>query len=1402
MVLSKKFQHANYNENMRVKYVLLLITNLFLGTALVSAAWQLPQFFTDNMVIQRDQPVKIRGWADAGEQIDVRFNGRHARTLANASGNWEVILPPMHYGGPFTLFIKGRTNSVELKNVLIGDVWICSGQSNMEMPLADWGKIKDYESEIAAANYPFIRLLTVEKATSFTPEKDIKGGRWQSCNAATIPNFSAVAYFFGRQLYKELKIPIGLINATWGGTNIQAWTSWDAMQRQPGYEQLDASGFPALEASWEKNRALYQKALERDPGMHEQWFLPQTTTTAWQPVTLPVNFEEPPLGDIDGIVWFRKTVVLTAKQAAQKAVLHLGVMDDYDETYVNGQKAGTTNDWYTARNYSIGEGMLKAGENTIVIKLKDNSGGGGFVSTASDLYFETADGNISLAGEWLFRPAVTTAQFNIKEKGPNTLPSQLYNAMIAPLTPYAMKGVIWYQGEANTAAPDQYRTLFPALIQDWRSKWSSNFPFYWAQLANYRQAVDTPSESKWAMLREAQHNTLSLPATGEAITIDIGEAADIHPKNKQDVGYRLALIALHNTYQKPVQSSGPAFTHMQIKKGKAILSFSNTGKGLEAKGGGPLKGFAIAGKTGGFVWAKATIQNNTVIVESDKVPFPVAVRYAWADNPAGCNLYNKNGLPASPFRTDMPEQQKQLTGYVNPFIGTGAVNGSSLSGNNFPGATVPFGMVQLSPDTREAPDWDMASGYNYNDSVITGFSHTHLSGTGVAELFDMLVMPANESIKLVNNGVANKYHSGFRHQQELARPGYYKVHLATPNIQAEMTATAHAGFHRYTYPSGSKTSLLVDLDHSLNKQAWNTRIIGSQIKLVDERTIEGYRIITGWARMRKVYFRAEFSHPIVQYSISNGNTVYYNTPLVNGNNIRAAFDFNTHGDSILLVKLALSAVSTENARRNLQQEIPAWNFNAIAEAAENLWEKELSKIRITGSDEQKTIFYTALYHAQIQPNIMSDVNGEYTTTDFTTGHSRQNVYSTFSLWDTYRAAHPLYTLLQPEKTAAFVNSLLQHYDSYGYLPIWQLWGQENYCMIGNHAIPVITDAILKNIKGIDAARTYNAVCHSSLIAHPGSPFQLWEQYGYIPENKQSQSVSITLEMAYDDWCVAQLALRLGKQKDYEHFIQRSEYYHNLYNKKTGFFQAKNDSGQWILPFDPLQYGSNGGHPFTEGNAWQYCWYVPHNLPSLIQLHGGDKAFIAKLDTFFRLNDKPLAVNNNASGFIGQYAHGNEPSHHITYLYNYAGEPWKTQYYVSKVRNEQYNTSSAGYPGNEDCGQLSAWYIFSALGFYPVNPAGGIYAIGSPAFEKAALDLPDGKQFIITARNLSADNIYIQSAQLNNKPYTRSYITHQDITKGGHLEFTMGAIPQLKWGTALKDRPANPVLSNSFNTTNQ
>ena len=717
------------------------------------------------------------------------------------------------------------------------------------------------------------------------------------------------------------------------------------------------------------------------------------------------------------------------------------------------------------------------------------------------------------------------------------------------------------------------------------------------------------------------------------------------------------------------------------------------------------------------------------------------------------------------------------TKYVNPFIGTQTDDTGALSGSTFPGPTMPQGMVQLAPETEQYVTWDPCCGYDYNRDSIFGFTHTHLSGTGCTDLIDISLMPTTKKVtpEMLRKGI---FALPFTHEREAASPGYYMVDLlGGEDIRVELSATVHAGIHRYTFPKGKDQTVILDLDRMTYRgDAYYTgrrayQIIQSQIRVVDEKTIEGFRVLTGWAKLRKVYFRAEFSRPIASRIMMDGGRSVGKSDVINGRTLRAALSFDSSKGDDLMVKVAISAVDNDGARKNMKAEAQSWDFGYYTKAAHDAWQKELATIDIEGTDDQKTIFYTGLYHVLMQPNTMSDVDGRYMDTNFEIKQmpAGQAYHSTFSLWDTFRAAHPLYTLLYPEVAAQFVRDMILHHDTYGYLPIWDLWGQDNYCMIGNHAIPVVADAILSELPGIDVESAYKAMVESSTRTHLNSPFEVWEQYGYMPQNLQNVSVSITMEQAFDDWCVAAVAKKLGKTEDYERFIKRSEFYRNLFNPATGFFQPKDDKGNWIEPFDPLSYENPC---FVEGNAWQYMWFVPHNPQGLIDLFGGVKPFIKKLDENFTLTETSGEINGNASAFIGQYAHGNEPSHHTVYLYNFAGQPWRTQELVEQVRSSFYNPTPCGYAGNDDCGQMSAWYIFSALGFYPFNAGAAEYVIGTPLFSRAVMHLPNGKELVINAPRKSEKAIYVKGVKLNGKKITDWKLTHQQIMEGGSLDFTM------------------------------
>ena len=722
--------------------------------------------------------------------------------------------------------------------------------------------------------------------------------------------------------------------------------------------------------------------------------------------------------------------------------------------------------------------------------------------------------------------------------------------------------------------------------------------------------------------------------------------------------------------------------------------------------------------------------------------------------------------------------QARHVDYVNPFIGTAPTDG--LLGNTFPGPTLPFGFVQLSPDTRDAPNWDCASGYHYADKQIIGFSHTRLSGTGAADFIDILLMPNTFAPARSKADHGNWIPSAFSHDTETARPGYYSVHLDDYNVFAELSATTRCGIHRYTFKGEGEQSLLIDLDHSAQKGDWNRRVIQSQLRIVSPTIIEGHRLITGWAKFRKVYFHMELSRPLDLSRIER--------PTINGDFIRENLPLVPSAEP-LVVKVALSPVSQQSARRNMEVEATSWDFDHYTHSAADVWEKALSIIDIEAPDTVKRTFYTALYHSLTQPNVISDVDGRYIATDYSEATQQARpTFSTFSIWDTYRAIHPLYNIICPERNADFIESMLDHYDTYGYLPVWDIWGQDNYCMIGNHAIPIIVDAVMKgtypsfnenenedeseNERRRAIERAYEACRTSSLLVHMNSPFDVWEEYGFMPEDRQTQSVSITLEMAFDDWCVARLARYLGHDVDAGRFEHRAGFFRNVWNADHCFFWGRTSDDAWLAPFDPLRYGANGGNPFTEGNAWQWRWYVPHNIPALIDLFGGREAMERELDTFFSLTDNSNEKNSNASGFVGQYIQGNEPDHHVPYLYNHLGHPEKTQAMLHHIMTTLYDDTPSGISGNDDCGEMSAWYIFSALGFYPVNPCSDEYSIGTPLVDHAVIHLPKGHDFTIDVKRKTSGQHLIKSMRLNGRPHKTYVLPYESLKEGGTLEFIM------------------------------
>ncbi|MFW5751710.1 MAG: GH92 family glycosyl hydrolase [bacterium] len=704
------------------------------------------------------------------------------------------------------------------------------------------------------------------------------------------------------------------------------------------------------------------------------------------------------------------------------------------------------------------------------------------------------------------------------------------------------------------------------------------------------------------------------------------------------------------------------------------------------------------------------------------------------------------------------------TEYVNPFIGTDG------HGHTFPGAALPFSMVQLSPDTHNE-GWDWCSGYHYSDSSVMGFSHTHLSGTGRGDLMDILFMPTvGDEIFLTPGSRENPdsgYRSRFSHDQEQAEPGYYSVSLLDYDIDVDLTITRRAGFHRYKSNRDSVINLIIDLDHGrADDTTLTTRLIW-----VNDSTVAGMRESKGWGEpgeehfiQHKVYFFAEFSHPVQDIIVDGGTQIDENT--WGGDSITSALSFNLKDDSVLLAKVGISPVDIEGAKRNLGAEIPHWDFSKTKNEAKAVWEENLSLFHVSDHNtDNKETFYTALYHAFLAPYLYMDVDNRYPGMD---GDIHEAIgftnYTLFSLWDTFRALHPLLTITHPELVNDFINSMLAHYDQYGLLPEWSLATSETFTMIGYHAVPVILDAYQKGIDGFNKRKAFTAMKQSANSDIWGRNY--YREYGYVPYDKADKSVSKTLEYAFDDWCIMKMAELMESPKDIEKFRQRSMSYKNLFDEEINFMRGKNAEGQWREDFDPF-FATHDYYDFIEGNAWQYTWFVPHDISGLISLFDGEKAFNAKLDSLFTVDSKLSGydIPPDISGLIGQYAHGNEPSHHIAYLFNYSGEPEKTRKYVSHIRDRFYNNTPNGICGNEDCGQLSAWYIFSALGFYPVNPVSGAYDLGVPLFNEVSIDIPNGNTFTVRANDKNGGKWTLNKEEINDYQ-----INHQDITEGGLLEF--------------------------------
>ena len=739
---------------------------------------------------------------------------------------------------------------------------------------------------------------------------------------------------------------------------------------------------------------------------------------------------------------------------------------------------------------------------------------------------------------------------------------------------------------------------------------------------------------------------------------------------------------------------------------------------------------------------------------------------------------------------------------VDPFIGTGG------EGHAFPGAVVPFGMIQLSPDTRIQPRkqaYGWAAGYRHDDTSIVGFSHTHFSGTGHSDLGDVLVMPVSGEVRLDRGDAdvpGSEYTSRFRHDSEQAEPGYYAVTLEDYGVRAELTASARVGMHRYRFPKGKPAHLLVDLRTSMYD--YPGKVLWSRLRLRDDGTVTGFRETRGWAPGRQVYVAIRFSEPLASHGFhdTEQDVAYKGFPppsesdptlraQIEGRQLIASFDFGDDLTRPLMVKVAISPVSEESAIANLDAEVPGWDFDKVRADARATWEDALAVVDVDASEPMRRSFYTALYHAFMGPSLFMDSDGRYRGPDNAIHQaSGYTHYSTFSLWDTYRALHPLLTLVQPaQRNGDIVNSLLasRRESPYGVLPVWAFHGLETWCMIGYHAVPVIADAYMKGIRGFDADEALEAMVASATY-RPYDGIGQYMDLGYVPIDEEGEAASKTLEYAYDDWTIARMARAMGRTDVEATFTMRAGNWRNAYDSGTGFMRARKRDGSFREPFDPAASGY--GSDYTEGNAWQYSWYVPQDVAGLARAHGGEAALLAQLDEVFdaRIDPSIFVHMEDITGLIGWYAHGNEPSHHVAYLYAYAGQPWRTQERLKQIMDSQYAARVDGLAGNDDLGQMSAWYVFTALGFYPVTPGSNQYIIGRPFLRRATLNLPNGKRFTITADNLDDAHAYIGSIQLNGRPLERAFLTHEEILAGGSLHVTMQVEPNREWATAGAQRP--------------
>ena len=718
-------------------------------------------------------------------------------------------------------------------------------------------------------------------------------------------------------------------------------------------------------------------------------------------------------------------------------------------------------------------------------------------------------------------------------------------------------------------------------------------------------------------------------------------------------------------------------------------------------------------------------------------------------------------------------------------------------------------MVQLGPDT-DMKSWETASGYEYSDSVIIGFSMQHLSGTGIPDLGDFLVMPSVGKLEFDPGTVEIKNENGdthfiqdpaegyctkFSHNKEVVKAGYYSVMLPEHNVLVELAATERAGILKFTFPKSDSSNIMMDLSHVLQ---WN--VIYSSVRAENKSLVTGMHLVRGWAKERYLYFAARYSRPYDDFGImQNGEKVIYNTRRFRSKYEAAHPDlqyytrYSTEENEVIMVKIGISAVSSANALLNLDTEIPDWDFDKVVNDTRAKWNNEMQRMQITGSQEEKETFYTSLYHALLTPTLYEDVNGEYRGFDQNIHKSETFTnYAIFSLWDTYRATHPLFALIQPERNVDMIKSMLAHYDQSvdHLLPVWSLNNNETWCMIGYHAVPVIADAVIQGLEGFDYERAYEA-CKTTAMNPDYDAVAEYAEIGYVPFDHENESVSKTLEYAFDDYCIAQMAKKLGKDEDYKYFMKRSKSYENIFDPVTKLMRGKDSKGNWRTPFDPHGYIADmNKRDITEGTNWQYTWYVPHDVQGLINLEGGDDSFNTKLDTLFMETGSVDFADGSEDilGRFGEYWHGNEPAHHVAYLYNYSGKPWKTQSLVRNIMTTQYGNKPNSLCGNDDCGQMSSWYLFNTMGFYSVAPASGYYILGTPCAEKVVMQVGDGKTFTTIAENYSRENMYIQSVTLNGKEWNKIYLPVEEVRKGGELIFVLGNTPNKKWGVSAESKP--------------